>query len=332
MSPRLALAAAACAVVALTAWPAPAQPSRAAELHAEGKALLEKGRVDEACGKMGESVVLTREVAALEDLARCHELQGRTATAWTEYVEVSVLAEKVGDAERAQRARESAGRLAPKVSRLRIDVAEVVPGLVVERDGRPLPAEDVGALVPVDPGPHVITAHAPGLEPFRAEVKVLPGGDARLVLIPKLGPKGSAPPAPKPPPEPTPPPDEDGRRGTSPMGIAGFVSSGAGVVGVIMGTIFGIQTLVEVSEAEDDERLCPKQRCTKLGRLAIDEAETKGIVSTVAFSIGGAALAAGIVLLVVDGLGEGEPEKARTVGVAPWVGPDGAGAALGLSF
>lgn len=322
--------------IGLVALPASAQdaPSTptAQELHAQGSELLANGRVDEACSKLGASVALERSHVVLAELARCHELQGRTATAYTEHVEVSVLAEKAGDLDRATRARESASRLAPRLSKLRVEVVEAQPGLVVKRDGVALTADQLGALLVIDPGLHVVTAEAPGRESFRAEVRVGADADAKGVLVPKLAKKKG---------KPLPPiidpsikvPEGDGRVGTSPMGIGGFIAAGAGFVGVVMGTIFGIQTLVEVGEAEEDERLCPNQRCTPLGRLAIDEAETKGIASTVAFSIGGTALAAGVTLLLVEAFtGEEKPDEKKSVGIAPWIGPSGGGMSAGFSF
>ncbi len=320
-------------LAALVAAPAraAADPAAAAELHRQGLALLDAGRVDEACSKLGESVAAERAVVPLADLARCHELQGKIATAYGELVELSSLAEKSGDPDRATKAREAASRLAPRLSKLRVEVVESLPGLVVKRDGIVMTPDQLGALLVIDPGLHVVTAQAPGHEPFRAEVRIGADADAKGVLVPRLKRPVVAPPSPKKPPPPE-PPEGDGRRGSSAMGIAGFVSSGFGFVGIVMGTIFGVQTLVEVSEAEDNEALCPDKRCTPLGRLQIDEAETKGIVSTVAFSVGGVALATGVVLLVVDGLGLVKSDEPQAASVAPWVGPDGAGVAIGVTF
>ncbi len=320
-------------VACLLGWasPALAQAPDAAELHRQGLALLEAGKVDEACAKLGASVAAERAVAPLADLARCHELQGKIATAYTELVELSVLAEKVGDADRATRAREGASRLAPRLSKLRVEVVEPIPGLVVKRDGVVMTADQLGALAVVDPGLHVVTAEAPGYEPFRAEVRIGADADAKGVLVPRMKkPAAKSPPAPKPPVPP--PPAGDGRRGTSTVGIVGFVGSGVGFVGLVIGTIFGVQTLVEVNEAEEDERLCPNKRCTPLGRLAIDEAETKGIVSTVTLSVGGAALATGVVLLVVDGLGLLEDDTPKKAAITPWAGPDGGGVGVSVAF
>ncbi len=311
---------------------APASGPTAESLHAEGIELLANGRVAEACAKLGASVAIEKSHVTLADLARCHELQGRTATAYAEHVEASVLAEKAGDADRATRSRDSASRLAPRLSKLRIEVIEALPGLVVKRDGVELGADQLGALLVIDPGLHVVTAEAPGREPFRAEVRIGADADAKGVLVPKLAKKkGKALPPIE---DPTvKKPEGDGRVGASPVRIAGFVTGGIGFVGVVMGTIFGIQTLVEVGEAEDDERLCPNKACTPLGRLAIDEAETKGIASTVSFAIGGTALATGVTLFLVDAFVlEEKPDEARRAFVTPWAGPGGGGVSAGVSF
>jgi hypothetical protein len=312
--------------------PPPASGPTAASLHDEGTALLANGKVAEACAKLGASVALEKSHLTLADLARCHELQGRTATAYAEHVEASVLAEKAGDADRATRSRDSASRLAPRLSKLRVEVVEPLPGLVVKRDGVELGADQLGALLVIDPGLHVVTAEAPGRETFRAEVRIGADADAKGILVPRLAKKKG---------KPLPPiedptakiPKGDGRVGASPVRIAGFVTGGIGFVGVVMGTIFGIQTLVEVGEAEDEETLCPKKACTPLGRLAIDEAETKGIASTVSLSIGGAALATGITLFLVDAFVlNRKPDEPTSAFVTPWAGPTGGGVSAGVSF
>ncbi|NUO52452.1 MAG: hypothetical protein HOV80_26690 [Polyangiaceae bacterium] len=312
--------------------PPPASGPTAASLHAEGTELLANGRVAEACTKLAASVALEKSHLVLSDLARCHELQGRTATAYQEHVEASVLAEKAGDADRATRARDSASRLAPRLSKLRVEVVEPISGLVVKRDGVELAADQLGALLVIDPGLHVVTAEAPGREPFRAEVRIGPDADAKGVLVPKLTKKKgkTLPPIEDPTAK---RPEGDGRVGASPVRIAGFVTGGIGFVGVVMGTIFGIQTLIDVGEAEDDQRLCPNKECTPLGRLAIDEAETKGIASTASFAIGGTFLATGITLFLVDAFVlEKKPDEPERAFVVPWAGPTGGGVAAGVSF
>ena len=86
-------------------------------------------------------------------------------------------------------------------------------------------------------------------------------------------------------------------------------------------------------EAEDEETLCPDKACTPLGRLAIDEAETKGIASTVSFAIGGTALATGITLFLIDAFVlEKKPDEPTGAYVTPWAGPSGGGVSAGVSF
>ncbi len=305
----------------------------------EGTAALEAGRVEEACRSFEKSLQHARRVDALVASARCHELEGKTATAWAEHSEASVTAERDGDVATATTSREAASRLAARLSKLQID-APPTPGLVVRRDGVTLAAGQLGVALAVDPGPHTIVATAPGYAERRLTVKLGPDADRQTVAIPPLEaatatPDVVPPPASTQPPPPAAPAGDDGRQGTlDPLGVAAFVSTSVGAVGIAMGTLFGVITLGDVSAAQDDPSLCPDKRCTPKGREVIDEAETKATLSTVGFVAGGAALSAGVIMFIVIAMRDDAPDPAAppksAVRLAP--GPGDVGAALSVSF
>ncbi len=300
---------------------------------ARGKEQLAKGDVAAACTSFEQSVLAERSYEGLMQAAQCHELAGRTASAWQEASAASALPD--ASTEQQDRARELASKLAPRLSKLRVDVITPLAGQMVFKDGKPLPADAWGALLPADPGSYLITATAPDRLPFSARVEVGASADRAVVVVPALPKPGEAASPAKPVDDPAKPSDADLEnpviRNVSPLGVAAFVTTSGGIVGVTMGIVFGVMTLNEVSDAEDDPALCPKKVCSKAGRLVIDEAESKGIGSTVAFAVGGTALAAGIAMFLYKELAPdpkaSDPKAAPT---APKVEPAAMGEQLGL--
>ncbi|HVT08986.1 MAG TPA: hypothetical protein VHO67_16115 [Polyangia bacterium] len=170
----------------------PEDPDAVAEaLFQEGRLLLESGDAHEACPKLAESLRLDRATGTLLALAMCHEVDGHLASAWAEYLEVIARAKRDGRPDREEAARQYAHALEPRLSMLAVAVpaaAARIPGLVVQRDGAALQAPAWSTAVPIDPGPHVVTATAPGRQPFSTTVVVGAVGDHQTVTVPLLAP------------------------------------------------------------------------------------------------------------------------------------------------
>ena len=136
----------------------------------EGKKLMDAEEYAAACPKLAESQRLDPGNGTLARLATCHEKQGRTATAWSEFTELVTSAQRAGQADRERFARQRIAALEPHLSRLTIivpaDVA-TTPGLVVQRDAIAVGAAAWGIGIPVDPGDHLIEASAPGKQAGR---------------------------------------------------------------------------------------------------------------------------------------------------------------------
>jgi len=161
-------------------------------LFQEGKRLLENGDSAAACPKLAESLRLDEATGTLLALAMCHESEGRLASAWAEYAEVVARARTEGRADREQAARRSVRALEPRLSTLTIEVPEAasaVGGLRVERDGVSLAASTSSTAVPVDPGPHVVAASAPGRRPWSTSLQVGAVADRITVTVPVLEPQ-----------------------------------------------------------------------------------------------------------------------------------------------
>jgi hypothetical protein len=257
-------------------------------LFEQARALVLEGKLAEACPKFEESQRLDPASGTLINLGDCYERQGRTASAWSAYLEAAASALASGNLEREKVARQRAEALRPTLPRITITVAEAdVQGLEVQRDGRLVGAPQWGVEVPVDPGPHTIEARAPGRVPFRLTISAESSGPVVNVNVPPLVAEVAAPPAPKP----APPPASSGLGTQRTLAIT---SAGVGLVGVGLGTFFGLRSKSKHDESYD---ICPSDPCSELAGIeAMQQARTAGTISTVSFVVGGAALAAGGIL------------------------------------
>jgi hypothetical protein len=100
-------------------------------------------------------------------------------------------------------------------------------------------------------------------------------------------------------------------------------------VGLIAGAVTGGLAFSDASTAKSD---CTSTGCTAQGHTnALSEhstAQTVGNVSTIAFVVGGVAVAAGVTLWLTAPSGD----KAHAVGLTPLVAPGAGGALLGGRF
>ena len=121
----------AAAMVGLPTSRATAGPPAAEALFQEGRQLLEAGQIDEACLRLAESYWQEPASGTLLNLARCHQAQGKIATAWAEYAAAARLSRAQGREDRARAAEEQAAALKPRLSRLNLRMSEPPAGLKV---------------------------------------------------------------------------------------------------------------------------------------------------------------------------------------------------------
>jgi serine/threonine-protein kinase len=285
-------------VTAQAASPSEEDRVLATELFHEGRDLIAAGKYEEACGKLEESQRLDPGGGTLLNLALCHELEGRTATAWAEFHEALSVARRDNRADREEEAQSHIAALEPRLGRLQIEIPREarLPGLLVRRDLGVLGPAAWGTAAPVDPGDHVVEAEAPGHATWRIWVTVAPGPDLKSVSVPLLAPL-----------PPASPPNEAVVQGASPMPPpattaptatwrrpAALAFAGVGAIGVGLGVVFGLQAMNEWKSAEGG---CSNGTCKDAPSYsAWGDARRDGDLSTVAFIVGGAALAGGAVL------------------------------------
>jgi tetratricopeptide (TPR) repeat protein len=315
---------------------ATASEKAAAEaLFDQGLRLMKQSNFAQACPKLEESNRIDPAVGTLLYLGECFERVGRTASAWATFREAASLANNSNQAERARIAAGRAQELEPKLSKLSVELApevSAIPGVVVKRGGQSLDGSLYGTPLPVDPGEYRVEVSAPGYEVWTTSIDVAAGGASASVRVPAL--VKSATPA-------APPPDAEGSE--TPSGVAGersagvsmtappgsfttqqtlgVVVGGVGLVGIGLGSYFGIRAISKNSKAEED---CPNGLCQSQDGLDLtDEAKQQAQFSNIAFAAGGVLLATGAVLFLTGGSSD-----ADRVALVPLLAPNLAAASV----
>lgn len=274
-------------------------------LFRDGRALMEAGRFREACPKLADSERIDPHLGTLLNLAACHELEGRTATAWAEYTDARSQAEHAGRADRESFARERARALEARLSRVVITAEAPADGLQLSIDGETLHADVLGAALPVDPGRHQLRASAPGRVPWSSSFDAPPGPATQTLHVPALAraPAAAAPPPPSQtatattPPTATVAPAPD----TSSHGPRAlfWTLSAVAVAGIGAGTYFGLDAMAKNSDAA---HACNAQNQCPAGGLDLDrQARSAATLSNVAFGVALAASVGAVVVLAIGG-------------------------------
>lgn len=304
----------------LVALPAQARAGDSAGAQAafeRGLTAFESGRTDEACELFYESMALDPANGTLLNLARCHEKQGRVATAWSEYLQVATLASRRGEHERAAVAAEAAARLKTSLPQVRLVVEAPRPDLVVKRDGVVVSREAWIQPLYVDPGTHLIEAEAPGFGSYTTEVVVPSGGATVEVVIPRLTAR---------PPFSEAASSDKGGGGLSPFVIVAIASGGVAVTTAAVGGVLSAISRSEMDTADSDPALCPNDVCTPRGEDWMDSAEEKARASTALMVIAGLSAATAAAMIGVEIVTADDDEApTRAVSVTPIVGPGVAG-------
>lgn len=317
----------------LFAIDAPAQTAGSAQAEAlfqEGKALLDKKQYAQACPKLEASYKADAATGTLLALAFCHEQEGRIATAWAEYLDTAARAKAEKRADREKKARDRAAALAPRLSRLTIQVdpsLSSLPGFRVTRNAAVVEPGAWNTALPVDPGDHTIEVSATARRTWRTQVQVVKEAESRIVSVPALqqeggdapiGPVASAPVAPASSTSaaaaaPTAPPSTAApTHERSALPVVGLVVGGLGVVGVGIGTWFGFKAK---SKNDDSSSDCSGNQCGPVGTQARNDALDAAKISTVGFVAGLALIGVGTTLYLIA------PNPKRSAEVTATAGP-----------
>lgn len=290
------------------------ETAAARSLAVDGLKLAQAGRCEEAIPKLDRAERLHHSAIVLSRLGECQVSEGKLVEG-TEMLR-KVLREPLPANPTAalskayERAQIVLDGARPKIGALTISLSTVPPSLRLVVDGTVVPNSLVDSELPADPGDHLIEASAPGFLKASAHVN-LSSAERRTISL-KLD---ADPNAPAPTPATTSPATEDAaaapRPATAvsapaltsapppappaeaPSRATAYVSWGVGVVGIGVGTAFGLMAMKDKHTLDGQ---CQANKCPAERSDAVDAAKRNGNVSTIAFGVGGAGLLLGTVL------------------------------------
>ncbi len=281
------------------AEPQPSPPAhdsgRGAQAIAEAKKAESSGKIDEACAAYARAQAFDPQSTTLLALALCHEKQGKLATAYGELGEVAAAFGKEGNKERETFARGHAKDLEPKLSYLVLEGTENTKVETFTLDGLPVPKAAWSKPLPLDTGDHSLSFAQTGAEPSQAHVQIPPGAAKVPYRLPLLGKSKLA-------------QSDKGEAATTPWLGYGLVAGG--VVGLGIGSVFGISTFSARSDA--DKGCNVAKQCTAESLARIDDGRSSGTISTIAFVAGAVLVGTGLTLILTHKT-ESKPKTALTM-------------------
>jgi hypothetical protein len=259
--------------------------------------LAKDGNHKEACPLFEQSLGLLPALGTELNLALCWTAVGRLVEAATLF---DGLIAKTAGPEQAKRHEivvRAAETLAKRIPRLNIELPVEASNLRI--DGK----EAIEGPTRVDPGQHVIEADGAVTQ----RVEVVEGQELKVVMV-----TGASEPPPPPP-----PPPSGAKRSRLPWYVGG-----AGVGVLVIGTITGVVVLSRRDAGLDhcEYDTMDDLHCEPRGAELLDSARTLSHVTTGMFIVGGALLATGVVLEVL--------ERKKHPVITGWVGRTGAGLAF----
>ncbi len=326
-------AASACALLLLALGrPASAQPpprgggaaateDRRTALYHEGVDAAVAGRWAEAKERFVAVLAIRSSPKVLFSLAQVEEKLGQVASASADYGRALDAARGAGEADVAAAAEQARAGIAPKLPHVRVVVAGTASATAT-LDGQPIA---IDAVVAVDPGTHAIVVSAAGMPSSTTSVTIAEGQQREVPV--HLQAEGVEPVA-TPAAAPTTPGSSEpvserpaAASGSSSWPTVGLALAGAGVVGLGIGAVFGIEAKSKYDQSNTSG--CTGDNCSQQGAQIRRDALSAASASNVAFAIGGALAAGGIVLWLVA-----RPSGDAGVGVAPVAMGAGGGVVL----
>jgi hypothetical protein len=309
-------------------------------LFEEGRRLAADGKYAEACPKFADSERLDPSSGTLLNLANCWEKIGRIATAWATYKEAESAANAAGRKDNEATAQRRADALAPKLSRVTLQVTQPIDGMDVKRDGVGVSRAEWGVAIPIDPGHHEIAATAPGfktwstgidvgldaaqfpvtvpaLQPLPVEGPAAPASSAQGISSVPTSATSTARPIPPPPAADTGPPAPGGTQR-----MLGFVVGGLGVAGVGASAILALVAKAKYNDSLPNCEPNNPDLCGSTGLQQRSNARTLGDAATVSLGVGLAAIVAGGILWWTAPSGTAAPagSAATRVRIEPTLG------------
>jgi hypothetical protein len=310
--------------------PVSAQSAEAEMLFREGKRLLKKGKIAEACEKFEASDRLEPKPGTELNIGNCREKLGQTSSAWAAFIRAAAAAKHAGIRDIAEEARQRTKLVEKKLLFLTISVPaeNTFDELVIKRNQTSIDRALWNQAVPVDPDDYTIVAEAPDHTPWSVTVAVKTKN--KVIEVPKLEREEHTPIKPdevteaptrtdpvethKPlPPKRLEPP----RRYKSTVLALGAIGVGAFVIGTSFALYSG-----HLESLSDDK--CPTINCTDSHAVDLNSsARTDGWIANISWGVGTVALAGAVAAWWM-----GSPAQSDTVSLVPITRRDQAGLAI----
>jgi len=328
----------------------------------DARKLVAQHRFSEACPKFAQSLRLDSGLGTMLWLADCLEKNGQHASAWAVFKDAAALAALNKDS-RESLARMRSEGLEPRLAKLVINVAQAPTAssasalassarteVLILRDHTPVSKVELGIAIPVDPGPHEITASAPGYQSWSQRIEVPPIAGTVHVIVPELtrapaseqaevasatrapddqaqGAHDATPSKSESTPAPEPSLHEMHNTNTTTQTMLAWSALGLGVAAIGAGGYFGLKAKATYDESNAGNHCAANNTCDAAGVDLRRNAQNLAAYSTIAFGAGAALAASGVVLWLT------RPKDASlSARVVPVVSASGAGIVATQSF
>lgn len=310
------------AAVLLLLLEAPALAQDTDEL-TRARALFQQATELEEAGNWAAALQRFREVGQVRmtpqvrfHIAVCEENLGRLVAALGGYELALAEADAVGPDFRAE-VEQSIGRLRVRIPKLVISRGKGAASAAIALDGVALGGASIGVEVPLDPGPHALTAKAPNYKPYQQTVELKEGAVTRVEVTLEALPQelliqaGALPEKP-------------------PSKVVPFVIGGAGVASLIgAGVLFGLRQ----GALQDMEDACGPggKSCPPSMQSRYDDLKFYHYGAQVALGVGVGAVGAATAILLLQNRKPKAPEK-TSLDLVPIAGGSEIGASLSGTF
>jgi hypothetical protein len=265
------------------------------------RAQFQRGIELEQAGNFTEAIQQFREVGQVRmtaqvrfHIAFCEEGLGRLVTALGGYDLALTEADTVGPEFKAE-VETTIGRLRERIPKLFIERGAGADAALVQLDGVDLGASSIGVEVPLDPGPHKVTATSPGYHPYDSTVELKEREITKVTLELTVN---TEPPKPPPPPKIVIVQPDKGPDRTIP-----YIIGGAGIAFVAAGGALFALSQSTLAELEKD---CPiPDECGESNRETFDRYKFYNTAWKISGGVGVAAIGTAVVLILI----EKKPEK-----------------------
>lgn len=279
-----------------------------ADAKAEAQTLFEQGRKDmeahnyeRACKELAASLEKKPDAGTRGALAECYSGQGKITSAWRLWKR---LVDSAPTLDLKADALKNAAALEPRLPRFVLKIGGTVAGLSVTLNGDPVADLTLSVPLPIDPGPIIAVARAPGRQDWTQTYQAIEG-KTTTIEIPEL----SAAPV--------------RVEGSKPTKRWAYLTGGVGLAAVATGLGFGLNARSKYNEAHSNGRCDAATICDDAGFALVNRAHTSATVSTILVSVGVAGVAVGTYLYLRS---PKHRMEATSMHVVPMIGDRAVGA------